>query len=128
MEVCQGGATSRTNLWDNFAHRHVQYAIVILEEGNQTYHHCPKCDMFVYQKSLSGRHLSTDLYQLGEEQKRRFLEAKEAEAGADMALNAYSHPLAVVQSFKYLGRVLSAQGNDWPELIRNFWRPQRKWV
>ena len=31
--------------------------IVILEEGNQTYPLCPKCDMFVTHKDLNGWHL-----------------------------------------------------------------------
>ena len=35
----------------------MQDTIVILEEGNQTYPLCPKCDMFVSHKDLNGWHL-----------------------------------------------------------------------
>ena len=69
VEGCQGGATSRTNLWVHFAHRHVRDTIVILEEGKRPYPRCLKCDMFVSQRALNGRHPSIDLCQQEEERK-----------------------------------------------------------
>ena len=43
----------------------MQDTIVILEEGNQPYPQCPKCDMFVSHKSINGRNLVTDLLPKG---------------------------------------------------------------
>ena len=31
----------------------------------------------------------------------------------------YGRPLEMATSFKYLGRVISATGDEWPEVVRN---------
>ena len=51
-----GGVTNRTNLRVHFFQFHVKYAIVILEEVIRAYPHCLKCDMFISQQALNGRH------------------------------------------------------------------------
>ena len=38
-----------------------------------------------------------------------------------MVITAYGIPLALVIYFNYLGRVLSAEDNDWPEVVHNLW-------
>ena len=43
----------RTNLQIHFIHRHVQYTVVILEEGNSPHPLCPACDMFVPWSALN---------------------------------------------------------------------------
>ena len=43
VERCQGRAKKRTNLWIHFLHRHVQDAVVILDEGNLPHPHCAHC-------------------------------------------------------------------------------------
>ena len=50
---CLGGASSRTNLWIHFAHRHVQDTTGILEEGNRPFPRCPQCDMIVPKRPLT---------------------------------------------------------------------------
>ena len=44
-----------------------------------------------------------------------------------MAMTAYGIPLALVASFKYLGRFLSKTDGDWPEVVHNLWRARHKW-
>ena len=44
---------------------------------------------------------------------------REAQPSTDMEFNDYRHPLKMVSSFKYLGRVLSASDNDWPTVVAN---------
>ena len=39
--------------------------------------------------------------------------------GEKMDFKAYGCPLTTAFSFKYLGMVLSASGNDWPETVDN---------
>ena len=106
VEGCLGGVSNWTNLRVYFAHHHVRDKIVILEEGNQPYPRCPKCDIFVSYKALNGRHLATDFYHRGEERRWRRLEEEEARAGTAAVVTTYGIPLAPVASFKYLGRVL----------------------
>ena len=114
-----GEASNRTNLQVHFAHRHLRDTIVILEEGNQPYPWCPNCDMFVSHKSLKGWHLETDFCRRGEERKRRRLEEEEARPSTERAITAYGILLALVTSFKYLGRLLLVADNNWPTVVHN---------
>ena len=100
---------------------------MILEEVNQPYPRCPKCDMFVFHKALNGPHLATAFFCRGEENNWQRLAEEEAQAGTEMAMTAYGIPLALVASFKYLGRFLSKTDGDWPEVVHNLWCSQHNW-
>ena len=75
--------------------------------------------MFVLHKALNGRHLATDFFHRGEEQKRRRLVEEEVQAGKETPITAYGIPLTPVTSFKYLGRILSTLGDEWPAGVHN---------
>ena len=81
--------------------------LAILEEGNLLHPGCTKYDMFVPQRSLEGRHSTTDICRRGEERKCLRLAAEEARAGVKIDLITYGNPFMAVSYFKYLGRVLS---------------------
>ena len=72
---------------------------MILEEGNQPYPRCPQCDMFVLNKSLNSRHMTTVFCQRGAERKRQRLAEEEARAGAETEFIADGIPLAQVTYF-----------------------------
>ena len=59
--------------------------------------------MFVPQKALKGRLLTTALQRRGMERKWRCLAEEEAQEGTERAINAYGVPLSHFTSFKYLG-------------------------
>ena len=40
---------------------------------------------------------------------------------------AYGRPLVTVTSFKYLGRVLAAADDDWPEVVGNLRKVRKSW-
>ena len=44
------------------------------------------------------------------------------------SFRAYREPLENVTSFKYLGRVLIAEGDDWPEVAVNLQKARNSWV
>ena len=128
VEGCLGGASSRINLRVHLTNRHVRDKIVILEEGNQPYPRCPKCDMFVPHKSLNGRNPATDFCRMGGGSKRRRLEEEEAQAGTEMVITAYGILLAPSTSFKYLGRFLLSEDGKWPAVVHNLWRKRQNWA
>ena len=68
--------------------------------------------MFVPQKALNGRHLTTALCRRVMERKWSHLADEEAREGTERALTAYISPLSQVTSFKYLGRVLGEEDNN----------------
>ena len=128
VEECLGGASIRTNIRIYFSHRHVRDIILILEEVNQHYPRCLQCDMFVPQKALNGRNLATDFCQRGMEIKWRQLMEKEARARTERPITAYGAPLPQVTYFKYLGRVIVAEDDNWTAVVRNLRRARQKWA
>ena len=83
--------------------------------------------MFVSQKDLNVRHLTTPLCQKGAERKRRCLADEEARVGDETAITKYGIPLAMVIYFKYLGRLLLEEDKNWPAVLSNLRKARRKW-
>ena len=103
----------------HFMHRHIHNTVVMLEEGNLPPPRCPRCDLQVFRKALNGRHLGTLQYQKGVERKRRRLTETETRKNTERAFQAYGKPMAAVSEFRYLGRLLTATDDDWPEVAEN---------
>ena len=43
-------------------------------------------------------------------------------------ITAYGTPLSSFTSFKYLGRVLLVEDDDWPAVVCNILRARQKWA
>ena len=63
----------------------------------------------------------------GAERKRRRLAAEEEREVTTRYFSAYGRPLEMVTSFKYLGRVISVAGNEWPAAVKNLARARKVW-
>ena len=70
--------------------------------------------MFVPKKALKGRHLVTVLCRRGIKRKWSRLAKEESWEETERAHTDYRAPLSQFTSVKYLGRVLVAEGYDWP--------------
>ena len=55
------------------------------------------------------------------------LATEEERAVTSRAFSAYERPLEMVNSFRYLGRVISEADNNWPAEIRNLAKAQAVW-
>ena len=84
--------------------------------------------MFVSHKDLNIRQLTTDFCRQGAERKRRCLAEEEARAGVEASFTAYGISLALVTSFRYLGRVLLADNGDWKVAVRKLQKERRNWA
>ena len=111
----------------HFVHRNVQDTMVILEEGNLPHQQCPRCDLQVPRKALNGRHLGTAQCKKGAERKRRRLAQMETREKSERAFHAYGKPMEAVLEFRYLGRLLTAKDNDWPEVAGNIRKARVSW-
>ena len=96
----------RTNLRIQFVHRHIRDTLVILEEGNHPHPRCLNCDVFVPWAALNRRHPTTVLCIWGADWKNRILIEEEAREWSERTCTAYGCPLAMVTSFRYLGRYI----------------------
>ena len=96
----------------HFVHRHIHDTVVMLDQGNLPIPRCPRCDLQVPRKALSGRYLGTLPCQKGSERKRRRLAETETWENAERAFHAYGKPMEAVLEFHYLGRLLMATDDD----------------
>ena len=58
----------------------------------------------------------------GVERKRRQLAAEDEREVTAKAFSAYGRPLEMVNSFRYLGRVILAARNNWMAVVKNLSR------
>ena len=84
--------------------------------------------MFLSHKALNSRHMMTAFCRQGAERKRRHLAKEEARVGAETVFTSYGVPLAQVNSFKYIGWIIMAVDDDWPELVRDLQKARCKWA
>ena len=47
---------------------------------------------------------------------------------AERAFQAYGRPIDMVNSYKYLARVLTAADGDWPEVVGNLKKEWKSWA
>ena len=128
VEGCSGQASTRTAMRVHFWHRHVRDTAVILEEGNLPHPRCPLCDMLVPCKAPNETHRSTSQCTRGAERKRRRLAAEEEKEVTTRVFSAYGRPPEMVNSFKYLGQVISAADVNWPAVVKNLAQERKVWI
>ena len=52
---------------------------------------------------------------------------KEGRSVTSREFSAYGHPLEMVTSFRYLGRVILAEDDEWPAVVRNLSQARAVW-
>ena len=78
-------------------------------------------------RELNGRHPDTAKCLKGAEQKRRRLAEAEKRENLERAFEAYGALIESVTEFKYLGRILAANDDDWPSVVGNLGKASRSW-
>ena len=63
-----------------------------------------------------------------EERKRQQLLAEEEREVTTRNFSAYGRPLEMVNSFKYLGQVISATDDNWSVMVRNLSQAKKFWI
>ena len=78
-------------------------------------------------RALNGRHPGTTQCLKGAERKRQRLVETERRENSERSFEAYGKPIESVTEFKYLGRILTATDDDWPEVVGNLRKVRRSW-
>ena len=71
-------------------------------------------------KALNWRHLGTKQCTKGVDRKIQQLAKTETRDNSERALRAYGETMEAVLEFRYLGRLLTATDNDWPEVVGGY--------
>ena len=119
VEGCRGRASTRSALGVNFLHRHIRETMLILEDDNLPYPLCPPFYIMLPLTSLNGKNTTIAQCTKGSEQKRRRLMAEDLREITARTFQAYVISPKLVTSLKYLGNIMTASDDDWPELLRN---------
>ena len=64
----------------------------------------------------------------GRDRRRRAAALEDSRWARDFVFYARHKPLETVREFKYLGRIVSNDNNDWPAVLRNLKRARSKWA
>ena len=124
--LCHGGATNRTNMRRHFSVRHGRTMLHI--NGDPIPHRCELCGMLVTPNSLQRGHRNSAMCRAEAERVRTAVAIRRARAALDVKFYAYGQELERVETFKYLGRLLSSMDSDWPALYSNLKKARQKWA
>ena len=111
----------------HFLYLHVQYIVVILEEGNLPYPWFPQYDMLVPWRTFNGRHPATSQCARGAEQKIRRLSEEELKESTERAFKAYGEPLENTTTYTYLVQVMTEGDDDWTEVVGKLQKARNIW-
>ena len=68
------------------------------------------------------------IFRRGIEMKCNSLEEEETKEGKERTINVYGVHLSQVTSFKYMGRVLSTDDDDWHSVVHSLRQARKKWA
>ena len=81
--------------------------------------------MLVPWRALNGGHHAIALCRKGAERKRRRIAEEDLRDTTERAFEAYRKSIETVKQFKYLGRVMTAGDDDWPEVAGDLVKAQK---
>jgi hypothetical protein len=121
---CQGNYLSRQSMRTHFQHRHWNDVIVIQEEGLLP--KCERCLQFT-STALTQRHRNSKTCAAGFARKQRRLQQLTYEEGESTTIRINGTPIENVDSFRYLGRILTATGDDSLAVVFNLKKARTTW-
>ena len=83
--------------------------------------------MLIPRRALNGRHPTTAQCASRAERKRRRLEEADTRESSERAFEAYGEPIKNILSFRYPGRVLTAENDDWLAVVGNLVNAWKSW-
>eukprot|EP00797_Seminavis_robusta_P003406 Sro1211_g252850.1 Reverse transcriptase (RNA-dependent DNA polymerase) (1066) ;mRNA; f:30706-34100 len=125
---CPGILSSYAGLRIHFMRKHPQDTICIRDEGSQPLPRCRLCGMHVTYQALNTTHPSSHLCIEGQQRKLRRQNLEAVRKSREVVFTALNQPIETVTSFRYLGRILSANNNDWPAVHKNIIKARQKWA
>ena len=127
---CPARAHSARRLREHFMFRHFRSQIAVVQEGRETLPRCDMCGMHMSAGRII-KHRQTARCDRNTQMRwrRRDVEivAKCTEATFSLTGDDGAECFVGVYSFKYLGRILHQEENDWLAVLRNIQRARQVW-
>jgi hypothetical protein len=123
---CPAIVKNRYNMRAHFCYRHWQDIIIIAEEGLFALPRCPSC-LLLGSNIHTPRHRRSQTCIDGTLRHLKRLQQQANEYAEDTVLQIQDLPIANVDTFKYLGRMLSATSNDTPAIQHNIMKAKKTW-
>jgi exonuclease III len=125
VHTCSGRYSNPGALRAHFRDRHLEDTIVIKQEGRLP--RCTNCGIFG--RKVGASHQATKTCREATEKRRKQVEAKEHEQlKKDVVFNVGGKPIEIVDTFKYLGRVVANTDSDEAAVLRNLAQARKKWA
>jgi Reverse transcriptase (RNA-dependent DNA polymerase) len=123
---CPAHFQNAAALRSHFHFRHWKDIIHILEEGPNPLPRCPNCLIFCT-NAHTAEHQHTENCIPGTIRHHRRLQQYHNEIAEQTAIMINEQPVENVNTFKYLGRHLSATSNDIPAIMHNLKKAKKTW-
>jgi hypothetical protein len=124
VPTCPANYTTRTSMKTHFQLRHWNHKVVIIEEGELQ--QCNSCFAYGY-TSNSNRHKNSQKCHKGTLRHQSRLLQVQNEQAQTAEININNTKIEHVDTFKYLGRPLSANSNDIPAAHYNLRKATKTW-
>jgi hypothetical protein len=121
---CPGSYTTRIGLRTHFQHRHWRNIIIIEEEGYLP--QCNKCLLFT-STALSERHRNSKTCALGQTRREQRQQQLTNEIGKSTIIYVNGTAIEIVNSFRYLGHILTTDGNDNLAMTYSLQKAKKSW-
>jgi hypothetical protein len=120
---CRYKTDTRTEMRRHFRARHLEDTIVIAEEGK-----LPRCDNCgLFQRNVGQQHKAGKDCKKATRTRKARKDAKLQKTAREVVFMVEGRPIENVKEFKYLGRILEENDQDWPAVQRNLKRARQKW-
>jgi Reverse transcriptase (RNA-dependent DNA polymerase) len=124
VPLCTANYKTRDSMRTHFQHRHWKDTIIIEEEGPLP--RCNRCLMFT-RSANTDKHYNTQRCQAGTNRAQRRQQQADNEVGEDNIIYIRGVTIERVDSFRYLGRILTATGDDSLTLQYNLNKARHTW-
>ena len=108
-------------------HWNVEDAMMILKEGIGPHPWCDNCNIIINQDAMAAGHLGTTMCKSGVKLNHHHLAATAAHISAGTDFRAQDEVLENLDTFNYLGRMMSFDDRDWPVVAWNLHKYWSKW-
>jgi hypothetical protein len=117
----------RTPLREHFRLRHLEYTIIIKEEGPLLLPRCNLCGFFSKTASTPKHQGTAECRKFAEKRHRHFQQKRQEIMAPEVSFNVNGEKFDKVSEFKYLGRILEETDNDEHATNRQLTRARARW-